>query len=138
MKTVIALFFTCCSFAVNAQSVIGLSAGNCKAAEAVCNIPNDAGDTITFVYNARTTGVTLVVTSVDSDLTPSTVTYSGQLHFSPPTTHTNTLIVTPFNATLHTTTTAVLSGNLRMTRSGSGRGGWAWHTHWDFDSVVIH
>ncbi|GEM_PF-6009677 len=136
MKTMIAVLLACCAFAANAQSVIGLGAGNCNVAQTVCNIANDAGDTITFVYNASTGGVTLVVTSVGPDLTPTTLTYAGLLQASAATTHTNFLIVTPFTATL--TPTAVLSGNIRKTRSGSGRGGWAWHTHWDFQTLVIY
>lgn len=136
MKTLIALFLACCGFAANAQSVIGLSAGNCNVAQTVCSIPNDAGDTITFVHNSSAGGVTLVVTSVGSDLTTSTVTYSGPLQLSSSTTQTNFLIVTPF--TVKMSPKAVLSGNVRKTRSGSGRGGWAWHTHWDFHRLVIY
>ena len=136
MKNAIAMFLACCGFAANAQSVIGLGTGNCNVAQTVCSVPNDAGDTITFVYNSSTGGATLVVTSVDPDLTTSTVTYSGLLQFSSSTTHTNYLVVTPFTSTM--SPSAVLSGSIRKTRSGSGRGGWAWHTHWDFQTLVIY
>lgn len=34
--------------------------------------------------------------------------------------------------------TATLSGTRTMARSGSGRGGWAWHTHYDFSLLTIY
>ncbi len=34
--------------------------------------------------------------------------------------------------------TATLSGMRTMARSGSGRGGWAWHTHYDFSVLTIY
>ena len=34
--------------------------------------------------------------------------------------------------------TATLSGLKTMARSGSGRGGWAWHTHFDFSALTIY
>jgi hypothetical protein len=136
MKIILPLFLACCAFAANAQSVVGLSTGNCNVAETVCTIPNDAGDAITFVYNSSTGGVTVVVTSVAPDLTATTVTYTGALQFGSAATHTNFLIVTPFTVAM--SPTAVLSGNVRKTRSGSGRGGWSWHTHWDFQTLAIY
>lgn len=137
MKSILALFLACCGFAANAQTVIGLGAGNCNVAQTVCSVPNDAGDVITFVYQSSNGEVTLVVTSVSPDLTTSTITYSGLLQFSAsPTTKTNFLVITPFSATL--SPSAVLSGNVRRTRSGSGRGGWAWHMHWEFQTLVIY
>ncbi len=136
MKTILALLLAFCGYAVNAQTIVGLSTGSCNAAETVCSVPNDSGDTITFVHNASTGSVSLVVTSVNPDLTTSTVTYAGQLLNGASTTSTNYLIVTPFTANL--SPTATLTGNIRKTRSGSGRGGWAWHTHWDFQTLTIY
>ena len=34
--------------------------------------------------------------------------------------------------------TAVLSGLKTMARSGSGRGGWAWHTHFVFSTLTVY
>lgn len=34
--------------------------------------------------------------------------------------------------------TATLSGLKTMARSGSGRGGWAWHTHYEFSALTIY
>lgn len=34
--------------------------------------------------------------------------------------------------------TATLSGMRTMARSGSGRGGWAWHTHLDFSVLTLY
>ena len=136
MKYVIGMLLACCGFAANAQSLIGLGTGSCNVAQTVCSVPNDAGDTVTFVYNPSTGAGTLVVTSIAPDLTTSTVTYSGLLQFSPPTAQTNYLIDTPFTSTL--SPSAVLDGSYRKTRSGSGRGGWAWHNHWDFHTLVVY
>ncbi len=136
MKTILALMLALFGLAVSAQTVVGLSTGSCNAAETVCSVPNDAGDTITFVYNASNGTVSLVVTSVNADLTTSTVTYSGLLQTGAPTSNSNYLIVTPFASTL--SPTATLTGNIRKTRSGSGRGGWAWHTHWDFQTLTVY
>jgi hypothetical protein len=139
MKYIVALLLTCCGFAANAQTVIALAAGNCNVAQTVCSVPNDVPDaTITFVYNPSSGLVTLVVTLVgpDPDYATSTVEYTGYLQLDAPTTATNFLVVTPFSATL--SPSALLSGNIRKTRSGSGRGGWTWHPHWDFQTLVIY
>jgi hypothetical protein len=136
IKYIIALFLGCYGFAASAQTVIALGAGECNVAHTTCNVPNDAADVITFVYDSRNGEVTLVVTTVSADLTTSTVTYSGLLEFSGSTTGTTFLTVTPFSATL--SPNAEISGNIRKTRSGSGRGGWAWHMHWDFETLVIY
>jgi hypothetical protein len=137
MKNIIALCLACSAFAAHAQTVIGLGAGNCNVAQTICSVPNDAGDTITFVYSSSDAAVTLVVTSVNpDDLATNTVTYYGLLETAAPTAATNFLVVTPFSATM--SPSAVLSGNIRKTRSGSGRGGWAWHMHWEFQTLVIY
>jgi hypothetical protein len=136
MKYLIALLLACCGFAANAQTHIALSAGTCNVAQTICSVPNGAGDTITFVYNPRNGVVTVVVTSVDSDLTVSTVTYSGRLHLGASKTASNSVVVAPFDAAL--SPSAELSGNIRKTRSGSGRGGWTWHSHWEFQTLVVH
>jgi hypothetical protein len=136
MKYLIALLLACCGFAANAQTHIALAAGTCNVAQTICSVPNGAGDTITFVYNPRNGVVTVVVTSVDSDLTVSTVTYSGRLHLGASKTASNSVVVAPFDAAL--SPSAELSGNIRKTRSGSGRGGWTWHSHWEFQTLVVH
>lgn len=136
MKNLIGVLLACCAFAANAQSLVGLGTGSCNVAQTVCSVPNDAGDTITFVYNQSTAEATLVVTSVAPDLTTSTVTYSGALQFGPPTAQTNYLIDIPFTSTL--SPSAVLDGSYRKTRSGSGRGGWAWHGHWNFHTLLAN
>jgi hypothetical protein len=99
-------------------------------------VPNDAGDTITFIYDRTNGQATLVVTSVSSDLEPTTVTYTGPLELGAATTSTNYLVLIPFTATL--SPAATLTGNIKKTRSGSGRGGWAWHSHWEFQTLVIY
>jgi hypothetical protein len=135
MKYIIAVLLAGCGFAANAQTHIALGAGTCNVAETVCSVPNGAGDTMTFVYNPRNGAVTLVVTSVDGDLTTSTVTYSGRLHVGASKTAANFVTITPFSAAM--SPSAALSGNIRKTRSGSGRGGWTWHSHWEFQTLAI-
>jgi hypothetical protein len=137
MKYIIALFLACCGFAAHAQTMLALGAGTCNVAQTICSVPNNGGDTITFVYNSRNGEVILVVTSVDPDLTTNTVTYSGRLQLSGSTAGTNNfVVVTPFHASM--SPDAMLTGNIRKTRSGSGRGGWTWHMHWEFQTLAIH
>ena len=135
MKNLVGLFLAGCALAANGQDVIALGAGNCNVAQTICSVPNNAGDTVTFVYNARDGSVTLVVTTVKPDLTTTTVTYRGLMRAGA-STNTNFVVVTPFSADL--SPAAELHGNLRKTRSGSGRAGWTWHTHWEFQTLAIH
>lgn len=36
------------------------------------------------------------------------------------------------------TPTATLDATYSRVRSGSGKGGWTWHTHWVFDSITLY
>jgi hypothetical protein len=126
----LAILFAVAARSAHAETVIGLSTGNCNTAQTVCTIPNDAGDTIVFTFDNL--NVTLVIT----DAATASTTYTGVMQFGESTTRTNYLVVTPF--TVELSPAATLSGNLRKTRSGSGRGGWAWHTHWDFQLLTIY
>jgi hypothetical protein len=136
VRTIVALFLACCSYAAHGETILGLGEGSCNVAQTTCSVPNDAGDTITFIYDRTNGQATLVVTSVSSDLEPTTVTYTGPLELGAATTSTNYLVLIPFTATL--SPAATLTGNIRKTRSGSGRGGWAWHSHWEFQTLVIY
>jgi hypothetical protein len=119
-----------------AETVIDLGGGTCaltwtgNAYETICTVPNTVGDVITFTYAWDTGAVTLTVTDV-----VDTTAYAGQMQWGERTTNTNYLQITPFVVEL--TPSATLTGNLRKTRSGSGIGGWAWHTHWDFQTLTI-
>ncbi|MFG6485954.1 hypothetical protein ACG04R_04670 [Roseateles sp. BYS78W] len=50
----------------------------------------------------------------------------------------NTLYREVFDLEYTLAPTATLSGTKTMARSGSGRGGWAWHTHLDFSVLTIY
>lgn len=133
MKSILAALVACCAFAAHAQTIITITGASCNVAQTVCSLANDAGDTITFVNG--TSGVSLVVTAISADLTTTTTTYTGQLTYTAPTTNTLYRVVNPWTATL--TPPAVLTGERVMARSGSGRGGWAWHVHMGFDTLEI-
>jgi hypothetical protein len=136
VRTIVALFFACCSYAANGETVVGLGEGSCNVVQTICSVANDAGDAITFIYDATRAQVTLVVTSVSADLEPTTVTYTGPLQLGASTSSTNYLVLTPFTVPL--SPAATLTGDIKKTRSGSGRGGWAWHNHWQFQTLVIY
>ncbi len=123
MKSLFVSLLLLFGVSTQAQTMIGLGSvgGYCNTSP--CVVPNDVGDAITFLDVSGKTTWTI-----------NGETYAGAIAWMPQTTHTNHLIITPF--TIHLDPSADVTGRYRLTRSGSGRGGWAWHPHWDFVQLV--
>jgi hypothetical protein len=117
------------AFCAQAQTVIDLTGSVCNVAQTVCSITSDPAHSITFTFAYNTPASTVTLT-VDGQI------YTGTLVLETATVNTLYYRTYPFSSTLFPT--AVLEGSRYYTRSGSGRGGWAWHSHWQFDTLTVY
>jgi hypothetical protein len=98
----------------------------CNVANTVCRYTDDATHALKIVVTLQPAfGVTV-------DATSYTVTQAVA------TTLVDTLYRRVVDLEYTLAPTATLSGLRTMARSGSGRGGWAWHTHYVFSALTIY
>lgn len=98
-----------------------------------CNVAN----TVCRYTDAATHGMKVVVTLQPAlAVTADGTNYSVTQAVSTVLVDTNYRKVFDLEYTLMPT--ATLSGMKTMARSGSGRGGWAWHTHFDFTVLTVY
>lgn len=127
MKNLFTLITLClCAFGVHAQTTITIVAQTCNVANTSCVLQGDGGQVITI--NAVSPGLApMVIDGADYTLTD----VSGVV-----VTATNYRRVIDLTYTY--SPTAVVEAEHILARSGSGRGGWAWHSHYLFLTVTMY
>lgn len=115
-----------------AQTVVAINSQSCNVALSQCTLTDSSGDTLVvqgqWVYSgAVTVGVT---TSAGPQLTRTCVAARTLVS------RTNYKIIDDLTITCGDGSS--LSGTYSATRSGSGRGGWAWHPHVSFETLTLY
>jgi hypothetical protein len=108
-----------------AQTVITVVGQLCNVAQTTCVLQGDGGQAV--VLDIGTSVVTMTIDGVP---------YSGTTTSYVQTQSTN--YYRSYDVTMTFVPTATLEAVSFYTRSGSGRGGWAWHKHWDFNTITIY
>jgi hypothetical protein len=110
---------------VQAQTVITIVGQTCNVAQNICVLQGDSGQAV--VLDISPSAVYMTIDGVP---------YSGTTTSEVQTQATN--FYRSYDVTMTFTPTAVVEGAKFYTRSGSGRGGWAWHQHWDFETITVY
>lgn len=127
MKKLFSLIALClCAFGVHAQAVITVVAQTCNVANTACVLQGDGGQVITI--DAVSPGLApMVIDGTDYALTD----VQGVVV-------TSTLYRRVIDLTYTFSPTVVVEAEHILARSGSGRGGWAWHSHYLFLTVTVY
>lgn len=125
-KILAGLAFCLIGLTAQAQTIIGITGSTCNTAQTTCVLQGDGGQVI-LVDNP---GGPVVSMTIDGN------TYQGSVTSTVVTE--NTLYHKTVDYTATFVPTATMDYAHRLSRSGSGRGGWAWHSHWDFDTVTVY
>lgn len=111
------------SIPVQAQSVVDVTSESCNVANTFCTFQGSDGNV--YIINPQTRNLS-----------------QGTLNYIPTasscTQTINTLYRYECDFVFTYTPTAVLTGTYIRARSGSGRGGYQWHTHYIFDTLTIY
>lgn len=130
MKALLLSLLAFFAISAQAQTVYPLGAGACLATDGgrsvTCTVP-DGAQFDSFTYNILTGAAVF---------SRAGVVYTGAYTQGPATVYTATLHENPFTVTLFPTAEVV--GTKLMQRSGSGRGGYQWHTFYRFDSLTVY
>jgi hypothetical protein len=124
MKFLLAILLACCAPLAHAQTIINIAQQTCNVALTACVLIGDGGQVITL--NPQTVEMTV-------DGVPYTDAASATYAQTE-----NTLYRRSYDVTLTFTPIAQLGAVLWFSRSGSGRGGWAWHQHWTFLTLTVY
>lgn len=121
-----ALLLAVTAFAARAQAVITVIAQTCNVANTACVLQGDGGQVITI--DPVSPGLApMVIDGTDYALTD----VQGVVV-------TSTLYRRVIDLTYTFSPTAVVEAEHILARSGSGRGGWAWHSHYLFLTVTVY
>lgn len=122
MKTLL-LSLAIFAAAAQAQTTITVVSQTCNVANTACVLQGDGGQVITL-------DPTSVKMSIDDVGYLGAVTSSVVL--------TSTLYRHTSDVTFTFTPTAQVDAIYTLARGGSGRGGWAWHPHWQFLTITVY
>jgi|SRR6266850_5789500 len=122
-KILAGLAFCLIGLGAQAQTVITVVSQTCNVANTTCVLQGDGGQVINVNPQAAT---------MDIDGVP----YTGSITSFVTVSATNYRRVSDVTFTF--TPTAELDAVYILARSGSGRGGWAWHPHWVFNSITVY
>lgn len=115
-----------------AQTVSAVSSQTCNVALTQCLLVDAAGNSIVVQGQAVYAGHVNVSVVTPSGAVPSKVCTASRTVLS------QTLYRVVSDLRLACGDGSALDGTYTASRSGSGRGGWAWHYHVAFDSVTLY
>lgn len=122
-KSSLAALLLVLSIPAHSQSVVDFTSESCNTQNTLCTLQGSDGNV--YVVNPQipslSQGSTLYTATGSSCATTLNTVYRYECDF--------TFTFTP---------TAVLTGTYIRARSGSGRGGYQWHTHYIFDTLTIY
>lgn len=123
MKLALTLILALFGFSAQAQTVISVVSQTCNVANTACVLQGDGGQMVTI--NPRS-----------AEMAIDGVAYAGAVSSSVVTVNTLYRHVSDVEFTF--VPTATVDAMYVLARSGSGRGGWAWHAHWVFTSITLY
>jgi hypothetical protein len=117
------------ALSAHAQTVINIVSQTCNVAQTACVLQGDGGQVIAL----DPASVTMVLNDVSYT---GSVTSYVPIQSCPP--RPFACYRVSYDVTMTFSPTAELTAVRSFTRSGSGRGGWAWHPHWLFETITVY